>query len=1035
MNSHRTEPERLLFEVLNTAERGDASEDEIRLRVVNLIESLLDQRTARLETRTQTGYIDILYGNVIIEAKTRADRLGVAPTWARRDQETRRLYAASQLQDYVNERYAGVTSESTHFIGYTTSGNTWHRWEVNIGGEVPTLMWTKHLNQATFGETTAHDSGLTTAIDDLFNDLVSHLGGRPSPPDDLQQILAGLPELAYQRAKDLVGDPEFETKRSVWSDLMRGAFILRPEQHEQDLRLFATHSVLVDIARRVADNVANLGQNLNEQDESEFFTWLRSEPLRETQDSDDSSGSAISDTINREINRYNWRLAGADILKNVYHEFIPRDVRHDFGEYYTPDWLAEAMCERVLDDNWCAVAVNRALQEGDDLTGIGVLEPSCGSGTFLRAAARRIIPFAQEVTQDRVEQSNIVCRLIHGIDIHPVAVELAKATLLAALPEVPTGQQAALNVHISDTLRWMQDTQMRLIGHDAILINVRNIGQLEQVDLLIPNDVVVHPRFNSIVDEVGDFADNLPVLEARLNHYGFNQQTVDATLDLATSLLRLRQENRNHVWAWFIKNVAVAHRLHRRKFDRVIGNPPWITTKDINQGSPERATKFVQESQRLGIWAGGSTFATQNNLAALFSATVARDYTSDRELWRVGFVLPWSALRSKTWAKFRTGKWNDNATGANDEWTIDLSETPWDLRDINDRPFPQSDACVIFGRGNRDGNKDFGLPSRHQLWSINGINFDSMWIDIRNRIERTDTNEHGFEKSSYLDAVHNGANVTPNVLLRIEHGSIAPGGKGMARFRTQRSARRNWKDIPQIDSTVESECLRRLIVSSDIAPFRIVRETFAVIPPNQAILQTDEFAKVVANLPRFSSYWHKSDSVWRERRSRNTPETLMAQIDHLGKLAKQVDTATAFRVAYPKSGSILCAVTVDAEMIVENNCYYVEVSSQEEADYLASILSADALQRSFTDVKNTDRHFDKLPLERVPIPTYDPNNGVHATLADLGNRAKIVAASVQLSGGTSKMRQTIRDTLRQDGVMAEIDRCTRELLPQHAEDC
>lgn len=34
-----------------------------------------------------------------------------------------------------------------------------------------------------------------------------------------------------------------------------------------------------------------------------------------------------------------------DLLKILYHNLMPRELRHDLGEYYTPDWLAQ----RVLD--------------------------------------------------------------------------------------------------------------------------------------------------------------------------------------------------------------------------------------------------------------------------------------------------------------------------------------------------------------------------------------------------------------------------------------------------------------------------------------------------------------------------------------------------------------------------------------------------------------------------------------------------------------------------------------------------------------
>ncbi len=30
-----------------------------------------------------------------------------------------------------------------------------------------------------------------------------------------------------------------------------------------------------------------------------------------------------------------------DLLKKLYQQLLPKSVRHDLGEYYTPDWLAE----------------------------------------------------------------------------------------------------------------------------------------------------------------------------------------------------------------------------------------------------------------------------------------------------------------------------------------------------------------------------------------------------------------------------------------------------------------------------------------------------------------------------------------------------------------------------------------------------------------------------------------------------------------------------------------------------------------------
>ncbi len=64
-----------------------------------------------------------------------------------------------------------------------------------------------------------------------------------------------------------------------------------------------------------------------------------------------------------------------DLLKKLYQELFPKKVRHDLGEYYTPDWLAEHTLNEVGYDG------------NPDKR---VLDPACGSGTFLVMAINRI---------------------------------------------------------------------------------------------------------------------------------------------------------------------------------------------------------------------------------------------------------------------------------------------------------------------------------------------------------------------------------------------------------------------------------------------------------------------------------------------------------------------------------------------------------------------------------------------------------------------------------------------------------------------
>ena len=1027
MTSHRTDPERRLHELLETAARTDSTEDDIKRRVANLIESLADDQTARQEVQTSTGIIDILVGNVIIEAKVSAEHLGPAPSWARRDASSRRLYAASQLQDYVNERYHGIRSESSVFDGYTTNGTTWHRWAVTVGGDAPDLVWTKDLTQASLDSAARSGIDRTTVIDDLFNDIANTLASRPAPPDDLQQLLSDLPDAAYKRARQMLGQPDLETQRNLWRDLMRGAFVLTPGDAESDLRLFATHSVLVEIARTVADDVLGAGKFPGEQNGASFSSWINASIA--DQEGPLDATEPLSARIARELGRYNWRLANSDILKGIYHDFIPTDVRHDFGEYYTPDWLAEAMCEEVLDDDWCETSIRRAADASDDLRGCGMLEPSCGSGTFLRAAVRRLIPFAERLTDDRVEQVDMICRLVHAFDIHPVAVELAKSTMLSALPETPSSGIAAVNVYLADSLRWVEDTGMRLMSVGGILINVPGIGDHPTFDVVVPSDIVQHPQFAEVVEDVFAFRDSTPRLRQRLRALDFSAETIDSTLELAESMRDLAVQGRNDVWQWYITNVAQANRLHTRGFDRILGNPPWITRKDM---SPDRQARHRAQSIELGVWKGGANLATQNNLAALFVAKVTRDYAARDTDWRVGYVLPWSALQAQAWSEFRLGRWSSTKSDARDEWSIDLGQPPWDLKGIVNRPFPQSDACVIFGQARSGDNPPVALPNMLDVWSAEGISIGSAWIDVKPKVARHLTVLAEARASDYLDDVRNGANMFPKGLVRVDPDSIREGGKDKTRFSTQPSKKGTWKGVQINDSTVETECIIDIVFPENIAPFRTLHNAAVALPPSRAFID-GELETHLGGLPFFSRHWTRVEQLYDTKRSPNGPATMVDMVNHLGKLASQLESQPPIRVVYPKSGNHFFGATVPGHIIVDNALYYINFETNAEAQYVTATIGADCLQGAFRESRNTDRHYDKHPLRAVPIPAYDPADDLHSEIALLGERAETVAAQVPLAGGTARMRTAIRDALREDGVMPDIDRCAKALLPNHAE--
>ena len=65
----------------------------------------------------------------------------------------------------------------------------------------------------------------------------------------------------------------------------------------------------------------------------------------------------------------------------------------------------------------------------------------------------------------------------------------------------------------------------------------------------------------------------------------------------------LHSEGRDHIWAYYTRNLVRPVALARRKVDVIIGNPPWI---NYNQtASILRAELERQSKERYGIWQGG----------------------------------------------------------------------------------------------------------------------------------------------------------------------------------------------------------------------------------------------------------------------------------------------------------------------------------------------------------------------------------------------------------------------------------------------
>jgi len=196
--------------------------------------------------------------------------------------------------------------------------------------------------------------------------------------------------------------------------------------------------------------------------------------------------SIVRDTTSKRNRVVDYRHLDAEELGSIYEsllELVPKhnatertfelvelagNARKTTGSYYTPSSLIECLLDSALDpviDDAVKRGEIRATRSGqpdpgpaivEELLSLTVCDPACGSGHFLVAAARRIAKRVAAVREQNPEPTidvvrhalhEVVARCIYGVDLNPMAVELAKVSLwLEALePGKPLG---FLDAHI-----------------------------------------------------------------------------------------------------------------------------------------------------------------------------------------------------------------------------------------------------------------------------------------------------------------------------------------------------------------------------------------------------------------------------------------------------------------------------------------------------------------------------------------------------------------------------------------------------------
>lgn len=332
------------------------------------------------------------------------------------------------------------------------------------------------------------------------------------------------------------------------------------------------------------------------------------------------------------------------------------------------------------------------------------MDPSCGSGTFLFYAIKRYLAAADAAGMSNADAVAGVCRSVYGVDVHPVAVTLARVTYLLAigLDRLQDRGEISIPVNIGDSLQWGHDKN--LLNDEGLVVYTTDGAELFASELRWPASVVTDAAlFDRLVSDLTDRAvarepkarPLLPIA-AILNRHGVtdpdDRETIETTYKVLCSL---HDDGRNHIWGYYVRNLARPYWLSQpeNRPAVLVGNPPWLSYRYM---TPQMKERFREDLQARRIWVGAAV-ATSQDLSGYFVARSAQLYLNQGG--RFGFVMPLAAI-----SRPHFDAWRKGAYPTPEETTNVAFAEPWDVSAVKPLIFPMP-ASVVFGRRSADSKR------------------------------------------------------------------------------------------------------------------------------------------------------------------------------------------------------------------------------------------------------------------------------------------------------------------------------------------
>jgi len=762
--------------------------------------------------------------------------------------------------------------------------------------------------------------------------------------------------------------------------------------------------------------------------ENDFFHWINSER-------DFRGLKKVFRLIAQEISSFDFNNVDEDILKGVYQELIDLDTRHALGEYYTPDWL----CERI---------VNEFSFKATDK----ILDPACGSGSFLRAAIHRIKRLNPKIAVEEINNN------IYGIDIHPLSVQIAKTTVLLSLGKDITKAKRPIHINIilanallaPDGVQDLFGTSFFMnIDKFKLRLNTALFRDLHLFDeALEVCESLAESSMNKKKETKQTFENNLL---RRHKNGGLEPQLINDFYQIYEKLKEVKESGRDSIWKFIVQNLYKPFFLNE-KFDYVIGNPPWLTYSSIKNEDYQDLLK--KSGEKYDVNPARVANFPHLEIAAIFMAHCSVFFL--KETGKICFVLPRSFFSADHHDNTRSG----TAKG------FSLTKI-WDLAAVS--PLFRVPCGVLFAEKVRirnsfpkagiDGISFSGnLPGRNCNLKIASTKLqeeENKWYYIkqgnssafstRESISRNKTNP-------YKSLFRQGATIVPRCFYFIQLTQDAPPDweERIITVKTsddiQTDAKAPWKGH-EFSGRIESEFIFRTALSKSILPFALYKPAFVALPikidENKRIALFSAKELLGEGYSDAAKWFQNTENTWNILKTEKNQK--ISSEDYLNwqnKLTEQ-NLKMPYLVLYNSSAKDANATVVkrkdmDLEFMVDHKAYYLATKNLKEAYYLTSILNSSVPNLLMKDFQSRGlfgaRDVHKRILD-IYWPKYDAENEIHSQLAVLSEQAhhsvsnflKNIDPNQKIEGiHLGKIRLEIKAHLKKE--LKQIDNLVKQII-------